>query len=852
MTTPMHIEQAADAILEVLEAVGIPGAGLAQYALRGIKGLRQSAEAKSQLYELLQQAEAEFVRRAVEAGLQEAAGWVHDMPQRNRPAFEQALQTLLIKWEEQKLQHLLEQEFAGLSGVPSGKARQAAALYMIILRDHLARHPYFKEVITTTRILAIDRRTEELQVQLAALYQTITVLLGMPQDILVWPVEKAPAGELRATLLHPKYRLITYTGTPYENARNDLLAWARGLEGRKGMVGLRVYTAPGGAGKTRLFIEAGEALRQEGWWVGFLPQGRLDNHAPRLMGDARPTLLVVDYTADRQKEVEALLTAAADAVRTGTRTAPLAIIFLERYFPDWLKVLLHRASDPSYVDWGEFLNLPAVERAPHELPTLSDPQARLAFFEGARDQLIRWMGAHPSDDRVTYPAERLPETPLYLSLLALHAAAGRRLPDPSDEQRILEYTWNHEKDAWKRCLQPWMEGQGVTWAMNRVIEYVEKLSVLVTLGRPFPDAPSLAGFLREHFPPIRNAVGQTLDTALLAEQMPCVFPQAKGRGSLIPPVEPDPLADYVLWQVLPGDAGLIGLALPAPAEAKAAPAAWAARAWHLCSVLARLWESAAVTDQHQVEDWMQTAVKALEMLEAPREFWYVLEGQLPQQTVLFRRLAVLVTQRALEHTPAEDAAERARLLNNLAGRLGELGRREEALLTAEEAAGMYRRLAGEHPEAFLPALAMSLNNLATFYSELGRREEALRLAEEAVGMYRRLAGEHPEAFLPALAKSLNNLANRLSELDRREEALERAQEAVQTLAPFFAGLPLAFAHWMTVFLRSYLRICGEAGAEPALDLPPAVQEGLWAVGENPGLPAEVRELARRLASLGRP
>jgi hypothetical protein len=61
-------------------------------------------------------------------------------------------------------------------------------------------------------------------------------------------------------------------------------------------------------------------------------------------------------------------------------------------------------------------------------------------------------------------------------------------------------------------------------------------------------------------------------------------------------------------------------------------------------------------------------------------------------------------------------------LTNLADRLSELGRREEALAAAQEAAGLYRTLAGARPEAFRRDLALSLNNLAAVLSELGGRE----------------------------------------------------------------------------------------------------------------------------------
>ena len=158
--------------------------------------------------------------------------------------------------------------------------------------------------------------------------------------------------------------------------------------------------------------------------------------------------------------------------------------------------------------------------------------------------------------------------------------------------------------------------------------------------------------------------------------------------------------------------------------------------------------------------------------------------------------------------------------------LSDLGRREEALAAAQEAVEIYRRLAAERPDAFLPDLAMSLNNLGeqaerprparggargrarrrsrsaaasppqrpdaflpdlarslnnlgNVLSDLGRREDALAAAQEAVEIYRRLAAERPDAFRPDLAGSLNNLAQLLSDLGRREEALAAAQEAVE-------------------------------------------------------------------------
>ena len=101
-------------------------------------------------------------------------------------------------------------------------------------------------------------------------------------------------------------------------------------------------------------------------------------------------------------------------------------------------------------------------------------------------------------------------------------------------------------------------------------------------------------------------------------------------------------------------------------------------------------------------------------------------------------------------------------LDDLAIRLGELGRREDGVRGgARRLSDIYRRLwPPRRPEAFRPGLATSLNNLGKCLSDLGRREDALAAAQEAADIYRRLAAERPDAFLPDIERSLNNLGAR--------------------------------------------------------------------------------------------
>jgi tetratricopeptide (TPR) repeat protein len=75
-----------------------------------------------------------------------------------------------------------------------------------------------------------------------------------------------------------------------------------------------------------------------------------------------------------------------------------------------------------------------------------------------------------------------------------------------------------------------------------------------------------------------------------------------------------------------------------------------------------------------------------------------------------------------------------------------------------------------------------VNNLASGLSRLGRREEALVQAEEAVRIRRQLAEVLPEVFLPDLARSLGVLGRILAE-ERPDSAMESFSEAIKLLTP---------------------------------------------------------------------
>ena len=99
--------------------------------------------------------------------------------------------------------------------------------------------------------------------------------------------------------------------------------------------------------------------------------------------------------------------------------------------------------------------------------------------------------------------------------------------------------------------------------------------------------------------------------------------------------------------------------------------------------------------------------------------------------------AQVFQQLATGTTPG--SSERAGSLIKFSNRFGDLGRREEALATIEEATTAYRALAQARPDASLPDLAGSLTNQSGRLADLGRWEEALAAAEEAATIRHTLA-----------------------------------------------------------------------------------------------------------------
>jgi tetratricopeptide (TPR) repeat protein len=149
---------------------------------------------------------------------------------------------------------------------------------------------------------------------------------------------------------------------------------------------------------------------------------------------------------------------------------------------------------------------------------------------------------------------------------------------------------------------------------------------------------------------------------------------------------------------------------------------------------------------------------------------------------------------------------------------------EQTLALRERAAEVDRllavalRLRADVDEDARRELATVLNNLGIRLSALGRREEALQAAHEAVGLYRQLAAQRPDAFLPDLAMSLDTRGTVLREMGDAAGAAASFRDGVECLKPLFLRWPDAFKPLMTTLVRAYVGACETAGMEVDLSL----------------------------------
>jgi tetratricopeptide (TPR) repeat protein len=661
--------------------------------------------------------------------------------------------------------------------------------------------------------------------------------------------------------LRAPYRLVEFTGKAHRALGEEIAGALKGPGPHPSRAW--VLWGPGGAGKTRMAVEIGRALEAEGWRAGFVPSFPLAVWAPHLpfwSRPDRPALLIVDYAEQRPaEELRALAGAVGEAA--SKRSAPLALLFLMR-------------ADPREAVAGHVADALAEARIRWEarrVPPVEDPEDRQALFRKARARFRAALAPPDAPSEVDYEPEDLPRTPLALLALAVLAAHGHRVVQSQDEAAILTDLWERwEQPRWKRTLEAHggRELLQTPEVWDEAQKRIEQALAAASLGRPFTAPEEVAAWWEAYFPfRKRTARGERLDPSWLAERLKVLFPGV-GEAWRLPPISPDPLADMALARFGADLGRLVDSILPAPEARKAEEIVaidWPAQM--VVEVLPRLSvasvpgaSEAARAALEAATRWLKKTVEVLpqEVAAAWLRTW---DRALPppDRTVLLRPFEEVAYCSWVKR--AIDEAERARALGMWGLALSALGRRAEALEATQEAVDLYRRLAAQHPDAFLPDLARSLANLGAMLSALGRRAEALEATQEAVDLYRRLAAQHPDAFLPDLARSLANLGAMLSALGRRAEALQATQEAVEIRRRLAAQHPDAFLPYLPYLAASLANLGAmlsalgrRAEALQATQEAVALYRRLAAQHPDaflPDLAASLNNLGVRLSEMGR-
>ncbi|MGW0877090.1 hypothetical protein ACWD3Z_42515 [Streptomyces sp. NPDC002740] len=608
---------------------------------------------------------------------------------------------------------------------------------------------------------------------------------------------------------------------------------------------LRLLTAPGGEGKTRLARELVETMSDRGWAAGFLDDQCPDDRLPRLAGLSQPLLLVVDYAETRPEQLRLCLRVLRPGDGCGSR---VRLLLLARSAGEWWRHLC--ATTRGLRE----LPVDAVQALP---PLAPDTQSRAEAFRRAVDALAPALEALPGfrdgadsgpscrDRPVTRqapPAVPRLDDPRYAGALALHMAALTALlehwspgaPEASDraEEEILLL---HEERYWAQTapahgighLHPATLRQLVAAAtLHRAATLTEARALLDRLGCMSgettntrlgaavwlhelygaqdgywtgltPDLLSayLVGSTLRNFPELLHElidrlpgdrVGHALRVLCRAHGR---FPELGDRTVSLVTGHPRPLAFAALELMTQEPDEILGIALDAILDATSSAT-----------------PSSTSSDPELVADLLAAVPRRTEVLVgralrmARHEVSRLRTGPAASPARLADALLALAYRlsAAGHHPEAVEAAEESvqlrgghpdgstdliDLLLGYGARLDEVGRHAEAARVGDRLLALagYTEPVGETGGAGPERLARILHHHACWCHRAGRPAEALRLSARSVALRRRLADGDPRRPPEELAGSLLNHALCLQAAGTPAKAVEPLAEAVAML-----------------------------------------------------------------------
>ncbi len=676
-------------------------------------------------------------------------------------------------------------------------------------------------------------------------------------------IAELPPNPSPGKLLTAAYEVVPFEEDGRRSELEMLETWCGATEKRS----VLLLTGAGGSGKTRLLIEWCRRLRHQSWHAGFLRSDRGTEDLDPLLGGVAPRLVVVDYAETHSGVVEPLLLKMG--LEEQGRGPKMRLVLLARQAADWWD-RLSKSSERAIED----LLLRSPQWVPIT-PMVEDADGQRAFtraVEAFAVQLGRPVpGSHPLPD---LGAEKDLGRALYFHMAALAALSGERIETGHE---ALRQTLRHERQFWRGQVAELRLDGSLAAAM---IDGLEPTVSAVTLAGGASDANHARSLIERVLPPGR--LRPDLLEAMVRFLRQLYGGKVEEGSRWLEPLQPDILGEELVAEYLAREESFLArfLATAERIEAHAALTVMTrlarrsagASIWLRHALAANLNSLAEVALDVATETGDPAGLALTQAFEGSANdelvetlYKHFVGAGRYSASVPLREVAFVVTARkiGLLRRRVESAADTfrrdlAQSLNNQSNRLGDLGRREEALAAIEEAAALYRELVASRPDAFRPNLAMSLNNLSVHLGDLGRREEALAAVEEALGLYRELAASRPVVFQPDLAMSLGNQSNRLSALGRRGVALAAIEEAVGLYRELAASQPDAFRPDLAKALNNLSNRVGALGrrneALTAIEEAVGLYRELVALRPDafrPDLAMSLNNLSGRLGDLGR-
>ncbi|MFD5125273.1 trypsin-like peptidase domain-containing protein [Streptomyces sp. NPDC058385] len=549
-------------------------------------------------------------------------------------------------------------------------------------------------------------------------------------------------------LLRADTEVVSFHGR--EDTLADLEQWC--LADSDGATPVRVITAPGGQGKTRLARQVMARLRNRGWVAGQV------RHKPRDLDALRtvqhPLLLVVDYAETRPELVREL------REQTEEARHPVRLLLLARSLGSWRT----RATGALPETRLRALSTGAVDREHAFLTAARDLSGRLAEVTGETD--VDWARLSDALPAAVRDAGPRGETALTVQMAALAALLRHvQVPQPAGDALESQLLW-HEQKYWQDSAEEWGMGRRAQRLQARAVAAAvlcpaqDEREARATIARLLPDEPAwltaeIAAWLRDLYPP----------------------PEGRYWGRL----EPDRLAEYQASEQVIDDAGLLGRLLagaPDHQQVQALTVLARSAVAHVNEgrtreariIVDRLRE--AVRPAHTGEPHTASSLTAAhEPLTAAALRAH--SDALPEQSHVLREYALDVARelsrlcRATGDGP-QALRDRAWALHNVAERHMAVGDWEAARVAAGDAAAIRRTAADDGASTHRTEWADSLLALSQARRMTRHLMEAHDAGGQALDLFRTLAaqgGEDGEKRERGLVRALINQSQVVWRLD---------------------------------------------------------------------------------------